>query len=337
MFKRGIFSGAFAALLTLFTLYVILDAFVIKRVYAAVDAQESTAGAAVMAAETSETTEEALDTTENEETTADIRKTDVAEEIESTADSAFTAEAIWTDRSYSDENLSISITEHREYDTSIYVAEVYISSAEYLKTAFAKNVYGRNITEKTSCIAAGCGAILAINGDYYGSQSKGYVIRNGVLYRESVSSGQEDLVIWADGSFSVVTEGEYSASELLAQGAVQVLSFGPLLLTDGEVAVTESEEVGKAKASNPRTAIGIVDAGHYLFVVSDGRTQESAGLSLYELAVFMESLGARLAYNLDGGGSSTMVFNGEVVNQPTSSGESIRERSVSDIVYIGQA
>lgn len=101
------------------------------------------------------------------------------------------------------------------------------------------------------------------------------------------------------------------------------------------VSVTESEEVGKAKTSNPRTAIGIVEEGHYLFVVSDGRTDESAGLSLHDLAEFMQSIGAKTAYNLDGGGSSTMYFNGEIVNNPTTNGRSIQERSVSDIVYIG--
>ena len=90
-----------------------------------------------------------------------------------------------------------------------------------------------------------------------------------------------------------------------------------------------------AKTGNPRTAIGIVGGLHYLFVVSDGRTDESAGLSLYELAELMQSLGAETAYNLDGGGSSTMYFNGRVINHPTTSGRSIKERNVSDIVYIG--
>ena len=69
-------------------------------------------------------------------------------------------------------------------------------------------------------------------------------------------------------------------------------------------------------------------------MVSDGRTDESEGLSLYELATFMESLGVKAAYNLDGGGSSTMYFNGKVINNPTTNGK-IKEREVSDIVYIG--
>ena len=87
-------------------------------------------------------------------------------------------------------------------------------------------------------------------------------------------------------------------------------------------------------ASNPRTAIGVVDELHYLFVVSDGRTKTSEGLSLRELAEVLQELGAKTAYNLDGGGSSTMVFQGQVVNNPTTNGKRITERSVSDIVCI---
>ena len=94
-------------------------------------------------------------------------------------------------------------------------------------------------------------------------------------------------------------------------------------------------EVQEKIGSWMRTAIGIIDELHYVFIVSDGRTDESEGLSLYELAEFMQSLGTTVAYNLDGGGSSTMVFNGEVINNPTTNGKSIKERSVSDIVYIG--
>lgn len=191
------------------------------------------------------------------------------------------------------------------------------------------------MTENTSEIAAENNAILAINGDYYGSRENGYVLRNGVLYRSTASDNQEDLVIYADGSFEIITETDISAEQLLADGAQQILCFGPALVIGGELSVTEEEEVGKAKTSNPRTAIGIIDALHYVFVVSDGRTSESEGLSLYELAAFMQSLGADIAYNLDGGGSSTMYFNGEVVNNPTTNGRSIKERSVSDIVYIG--
>ena len=179
-------------------------------------------------------------------------------------------------------------------------------------------------------------AILAINGDYYGANKRGYVIKNGVLYRDTVRQGDEteDLAIYADGSFSIIDETQVSAQELLDSGVVQLLSFGPTLIENGEIQVSASDEVSRAKTTNPRTAIGIIDELHYIIVVADGRTDESEGLSLLELAKLMESYGCVTAYNLDGGGSSTMVFNGTVVNQPTTSGNEISERSVSDIVYI---
>ena len=214
------------------------------------------------------------------------------------------------------------------------MADVRISDAGYLKTALAQNAYGRNVTEKTSDMAERVGAILAVNGDYYGARSSGYVIRNGVLYRDE-SSGAEILAVYEDGSFEIVSEDEVSAEELQQKGAVQTLCFGPALVENGEVTVSKYDEVGRAAVSNPRTGIGVVDDLHYIFVVSDGRTGESEGLSLYELAVFMQKLGAETAYNLDGGGSSTMVFQGVLVNTPTTSGRTMQERSVSDIVYIG--
>ena len=114
-----------------------------------------------------------------------------------------------------------------------------------------------------------------------------------------------------------------------------IFSFGPALVMDGEVSVADGDEVARSMTSNPRTAIGQIGSLHYAFVVTDGRTEESAGLSLVQLADLMLDIGCETAYNLDGGGSSTMVFQGEVVNNPTTNGRTITEREVSDIVYIG--
>ena len=176
-------------------------------------------------------------------------------------------EAVSTGTTYSDDNIQITLTEYRENDTTVYVADVVLSSPEYLQTAFAQSSYGRNVTEKTSEMAQDAGTILAINGDYYGAQEKGYVIRDGVLYRDTAKTDQQDLVIYEDGTMKIISEDEVTAEELLEEGAKEVLSFGPALITDGEIAVTESDEVGKAMASNPRTAIGMIDDLHYVFVV----------------------------------------------------------------------
>ena len=317
---KKIISLSLAAALVLFTLYVALDTFVIPRAYAQAEPSVQSAGAAASIHAASDT-----------EATAPAG-TDETDATESETTPAY-AEPEITDTSYKDANISINIETYYEYGTYIYVADVRASSAEYLKAAFAYDTYGRNITDVTSSIAADNGAILAVNGDFYGSQERGYVIRNGILYRENGKSEQEDLVIYRDGTFEIVNEDDITAEELLENGAWQVLSFGPGIVSDGEITVSENEEVDKAMRSNPRTAIGYIDENHYVLVVSDGRTAESEGLSLYELAEFMQSIGVTEGYNLDGGGSSTMYFNGYVVNNPTSSGNRIKERDVSDIIY----
>lgn len=179
-----------------------------------------------------------------------------------------------TATSYSDGNISVKLTEKTVNDTQIYVADVTLSSADYLKTALAQNSYGTNVTSKTSVTAAENNAILAVNGDYYGANSLGYVIRNGVVYRDSVreDASNGDLAIYKDGSFKIIYENQISADQLVQDGVVNLLAFGPSLVENGEISVGINTEVGQAMASNPRTAIGIIDENHYIIVVSDGRT-----------------------------------------------------------------
>ena len=269
------------------------------------------------------------------ETISTVSSTSSSSNAEAASKAAETATV--TDTSYSDDNISVTLTEKTVSNTQVYIADVTVSSSEYLKTAFAQNTYGNNVTAKTSETAANKNAILAVNGDYYGANTTGYVIRNGVVYRDTVreDSSNGDLAIYKDGSFKVIYEDQVSADQLVKEGVVNLLAFGPSLVENGEIVVDTNSEVGQSMSSNPRTAIGIIDENHYIIIVSDGRTSESEGLSLYQMAEIMKSYGVKTAYNLDGGGSSTLYFNGQVINKPTTNGNTISERSVSDIVYIG--
>ena len=269
------------------------------------------------------------------ETISTVARTSASTNTATASQAAKTATV--TDSSYKDDNISINLSETTVNNTQVYVADVTVTSSDYLKTAFAQNAFGTNVTAKTSETAAENNAILAVNGDYYGANSTGYVIRNGVVYRDLVreDSSNGDLAIYKDGSFKIIYEDQISADQLVKDGVVNLLAFGPALVENGEIAVGTNEEVGQAMASNPRTAIGIIDENHYIIVVSDGRTSESKGLSLYQMAEVMKSYGVKTAYNLDGGGSSTLYFNGQVINKPTTGGNKISERAVSDIVYIG--
>ena len=247
-------------------------------------------------------------------------------------------EPVITDHSYDDGFTRIEISTMRMLDTDIYIADVEITDPSLISTALAEGAFGRNLTEPTSVIAERNDAIFAVNGDYYGFRSTGYVMRNGYLYRSvpAKDPDQEDLVLYENGSIDIVREADMTAEEIRDLGARDIFSFGPGLVMDGEISVSENDEVERAQVTNPRTAIGLLSPLHYLFVVSDGRTDESVGLSLYELALLMKDLGCTTAYNLDGGGSSTMWFNGRVLNRPTTFGDKIAERSVSDIVFISK-
>ena len=326
--------------LAAFTAYISLDTFVISRSYDNTATRSNTSmftdiTSGTIEIETTYLSETYLDETggssESSESAGSSESYESSGPSESSSEAAVEINAELSDDS--DEDYKITLKEYDQYNTKIYVADITLTSAQYLKTAFANGTYGRNVTDTTSSIAEDNNAVLAINGDYYGARQSGYVIRNGIVYRDK-ANGSDVLCIFANGTMEIVNDRDYSADELVSMGVWQAFTFGPALIENGTIAVDVNTEVGQAMSSNPRTAVGIIDTNHFVFVVSDGRTSESAGLSLYELASFMQSLGVKTAYNLDGGGSSTMYYNGEVVNNPTSNGR-IKERAVSDIVYIG--
>jgi len=231
---------------------------------------------------------------------AQVQESQASQSSSSNSGTSAGESGTYTATSYEDGSISISLKETYEYDTQIYIVDIQLSDISQLKTALAENTYGRNIKETTSEMAEEHSAILAINGDYYGFRNSGYVLRNGTLYRNT-SGGNQDLAILSDGTFQIVDEDTTSAESLLNEGALQVLSFGPALVNDGEIAVSQNTEVEQAKTSNPRTAIGMISPLHYVIIVSDGRTSKSEGLSLYQLAGLFKEEGCTVAYNLDGG------------------------------------
>jgi exopolysaccharide biosynthesis protein len=250
--------------------------------------------------------------------------------------------AVTTDTSYTSDssNITISTVTTGSGDSTVtyYVADVVLDDATTLQSAFANNSFGENITETTSAIAEANSAVFAINGDYYGFRDTGIVIRNGVVFRDA--GARQGLAFYRDGTVKVYDETATTADQLLADGVWNTLSFGPAVVENGEiVAGIDDIEVDtnfgnhSIQGEQPRTAVGIIDTNHLVFVVVDGRSPGySAGVTMTGLAEIMQSLGATTAYNIDGGGSSTMYFNGEVVNNPLGKGE---ERGTSDILYIG--
>ena len=241
------------------------------------------------------------------------------------------------------ETLKIDIDQwhyaYKKHDLRFFVAHIYVNDPSQLMTAFAGEEYNKTFVEATSDIAARHDAVLAVNGDYYNyKDDTGLIIRNGMLYRDK-KGGRDHLLVMNDGSFEVIYRSDYVQGEGEAQlerGAMQSFFFGPALVDNGEATEIYAKYIINTtdETREPRSAIGWAGGNHYIFVVADGRRNgwSEKGMTLQELQqVFLEE-GALVAYNLDGGGSASLYFEGERINQ--SSGT--RERSVSDIVYIAR-
>ena len=174
-------------------------------------------------------------------------------------------------------------------------------------------------------------AILAISGDFYSYQQSGFIMRNAQLY--SSAAGYADIcVLFSDGRMETYAGGQYSVDQILADGAVQVWQFGPILLDAEWLALDYFPRAqGTVNQPNPRSAIGFYEPGHYCFVVVDGRQDEySHGLLLPGLSRIFEELGCTCAYNLDGGGSAVMTFNHERFSRQSNGGG----RELGDILLI---
>lgn len=265
----------------------------------------------------------------------------ITEDLAQSTDPADENKAFYDDWNYKSDGISINI-ERVELGSgknkiTYFAADVELKDSSYLHTAFAKNEFGRNIVEETSKIAQDNNAIFAINGDYYGFRSDGVLIRNSILYRDVPA--RTALAIYKDGTMSSFDENEIDSANLLKNGVIHTLSFGPVLVKDGKVADSFSKisidtNFGNRsiQEKNPRTGIGIISANHFVFIVVDGRKENySIGMSLSEFAGLFTKYCCIEAYNLDGGGSSTMYFMGRVVNNPLGKEN---ERKISDILYI---
>ncbi|WP_310604928.1 phosphodiester glycosidase family protein [Anaerosporobacter sp.] len=237
-------------------------------------------------------------------------------------------------QSYTDDKVNLTVSKVSigtgSDKITYYVADVKVSNITYLRTGFASGEYGKNIRASVQDMANDYNAILAMSGDYYGNSDTSFVIRNGVLYRDDIV-GTDICVLFTDGTMKTYSPEEFDADEVIAAGAWQAWNFGPSLLGEsGEVASTFNT-TSYLNSENPRAAIGYIEPGHYVFVTVDGRDEGySRGVTLSELAGIMSSLDCKVAYNLDGGKSSAMVYDGEYVNQPADGG-----RTISDIIYIG--
>jgi len=146
-----------------------------------------------------------------------------------------------------------------------------VADIKYFKSAFAKDPDVMGAAELTDKVAEENDAILAINGDHC-VNNPGTVVRNGQMYREETASA-DVLVMNYDGSMQTFSPDEFDVEKIKLEGVYQVWSFGPMLLQDGQPMTKFNTTVAR---SNPRTAVGYYEPGHYCFVVVGGRHEDYA-------------------------------------------------------------
>ncbi len=192
--------------------------------------------------------------------------------------------------------------------------------------------------------------VFAMNTDYYtyrvavnNNRHTGIVIRDGrILYDDPYTEKQvtnsmfpnlDMLAFMPDGSLKGYHSWEKTAQEFIDEGVQTVYSFGPYLLLDGKVS---ERAYANNENKNPRCAIGMVEPGHYVAIMCEGRLKRSAGVTISYLAKMMRAKGCQVAFNMDGGQTAVMVFMGKQLNQIGAyDGGKTNSRPTSEVLGFG--
>lgn len=247
----------------------------------------------------------------------------------------FTDEVVQTENSYTSQEVSITIetvvTMIDEKQVTYYVADIYVAGPENFKTRLANNKFSYYGAQEPKSLSRDAGAILAINGDYATVHKTGFIVRNGEVYLSDLNRGI--CVMYQDGTVETHDQGNYDVSAILEKNPLHVWSFGPSLLDENGKALTEFNLAKGIGGRHPRCAMGYYEPGHYCFIQVDGRQNGySNGITMPNLAKIFEDLGCKVAYNLDGGQSSVMMFNHEFYSRPYLGG-----RNLGDILFIADS
>lgn len=237
-------------------------------------------------------------------------------------------EVINEEKLYRSANVAIEISEQPFEGSNCIVADIYLKDISSFKTAVFDQ-FGRYYMP-TLDMANAAGAILALSGDhfYQHRQNGTFAIRNGVVYADNPNKRQDCCVLYSDGTMACIKNTDIDVAAIEAKSPLHVWYFGPLLLDENGFAIDKFTNTSVGN-ENPRSAIGYYEPGHYVFVMVEGRYKDSPGLTMVQLAKFFESLGCKCAYNLDGGQSSVITYNGKAISRLHNSG-----RDIADILYI---
>lgn len=240
-------------------------------------------------------------------------------------------------RYYLDETI-FAVTWKQAMDTSVYTfSEVKIAHASQFRRFFAGGEYGSGVLYTTTEMAAGVNAIVASSGDYYSYRRSGLVVSDGVVQRY----GEDELdtcFIDDNGDLNFIRQKEFAGKDATQQYVDEnnirfSLSFGPVLIEDGEVVVPLNYPVGEINKHFSRAALCQQGPLHYAIVMVNMEPYHTKTPSLSKFASRLQEMGIQRAYTLDGGQTATLVMNDEMINDVDYG----NQRDISDIIYFATA
>ena len=268
------------------------------------------------------------------------------------------AEGLWL---YASQTLRIEINRHtginskkeplRWYEAQIFTRDESELFDFYPYDEAHYTSYGDRYKALADKIALQHHLVFGINSDYFIYRIErdreesydypiGVVIRDGnVMYdrpkkaTSTVYPPLDVMALYPDGTVTLHKNATVTGKELIAAGATDTFSFGPILVENGEVS-PRSKEFGNTP--NPRTAFGVVEPGYYIAVMVESRIAESKGESCIWMGEKMAELGCTSAINLDGGATSTMIFMGKQINKSGNYGD-ITNRTQNELFGIGHS
>lgn len=237
---------------------------------------------------------------------------------------------------YKDPTISVSVKKGRTADNCDYwIASIKIAHASQLRTAAWSN-FETNMEDEGARLAKRVNAVVAIDGDYFCYTGEGYIMRQGKLFLNVLRGRRDVLLVDEDGDFHVVEyakKGELS-STINGKNVINAFYFGPALVLDGKVNWNmDLRDDMRAEEKKQRMCIAQVGPLEYKCICCGPPARGSTGMTLLEFAKLVAAQGVQTAYNLDGGNSCMMFFNGVKINDT----ENTEGRKITDIVYFASA
>lgn len=250
-------------------------------------------------------------------------------------------EGYLSETEYLDETIHVTVEEQVVDGLPCHIVRVKIEDPSQIRTCMSRDSYDDRTYVKAETMAEHVNAIAAVNGDFFKYYYEiGYVVRQGVEYRKKCDGTRDVLIIDDQGDFHYVLMATNESLDAFLdhefpedRKVINSFTFGPVLAIDGQPFTQTITDLYQSRYKMQRVAIVQLDTLEYAIVECDGKSDASYGMSLEEFATYIAELfpECKVAYNLDGGGSTNVIFNNERIHK------NLDLRKISDILYFASA